>query len=198
MIPDSIPAFVSEALAEEPGLEPALIDRLPELLAPADVPAGALGALLAEVEAPPLRYAPFFDRLSELWDLPEPELMAVFEKSRDKRAWRKPPLPGLELMRIRGGPRTEGAELYLARFAPGMRFPKHRHLGHEEVLILEGHYTEGTTGRVYRSGDVHFMEADGAHDLLIAKDEPCVAAAAHHGIEFSSVFMRVLAKLFKT
>jgi anti-sigma factor ChrR (cupin superfamily) len=92
-------------------------------------------------------------------------------------------------------PRSGAGEAYLARFAAGVRFPAHRHQGHEDVLLLEGSYTDAS-GNVYRSGDLHHMDAGSLHHFDIARDEPCVAAAVHHGIEFSSVLLRLLAKFF--
>ncbi|HTQ08131.1 MAG TPA: cupin domain-containing protein [Polyangiaceae bacterium] len=183
-----------EFVADEPELA-APLGGLTELFDPASVPAGSLERLMLEVAEPPLRYAPFFDRLAELWDLSEPDVRAVLERTRDKRAWRRAPLPGLELMRVEGGPRLRGTESVLARFAPGMTFPPHGHRGHEDVLILEGSYTDNH-GKLFRSGDVHSMEAGGEHSFTIGKDEPCIAAAVHRGIRFRSLGMRVLAKLF--
>lgn len=186
--------LVTETLLAEPELQEPL-GRLVELLEPASVPAGSLEALMLEVAEPPLRYAPFFDRLSKLWDLPESDVLGLLERSKQKSAWDRAPLPGLELIKIQGGPRIRGTEAYLARFAPGMSFPMHGHHGHEDVLILEGSYTDHE-GKVFRSGDVHTMEAGGEHAFTIGRDEPCVAAAVHRGIRFRSLGMRVLAKLF--
>ncbi|HEV8550339.1 MAG TPA: cupin domain-containing protein [Polyangiaceae bacterium] len=188
------PEFAGDVLADEPGLG-VPIERLPDLLEPVAVSPGALERLMSAVAEPPLRYAPFFERLTNLWDLSEAELRALFERSRDPNAWRRAPLRGLELIRIEGGPRLGGTEAYLARFAPGMTFPSHQHRGAEQVLVLEGSYTD-SHGHVYRSGDVHPMDAGSVHSFTIGPDEPCVAAAVHHGIRFSSLGMRVLAKLF--
>jgi len=92
-------------------------------------------------------------------------------------------------------PEGRPGEAYLARFAAGMRFPRHRHLGQEEVLILEGSYTDDV-GQRFRSGDLHRMETGSLHDFRIDLHEPCVAAVLHHGIGFSSVWFRLLAKFF--
>lgn len=185
----------SDILADEPELaEP--VGRLVELFEPASVPAGSLERLMLEVAAPPLRYAPFFERLAELWDLPESDVRGVLERSRDERQWSRAPLPGLALIKVAGGPRIRGTEAYLARFAPGLTFPAHAHRGHEDVLILEGSYTDDR-GQVFRSGDVHSMEGGSEHAFTIAPDEPCVAAAVHRGIRFRSLGMRVLATLFR-
>lgn len=188
------PEFVDDLLVDEPGLD-APIERLPELLDPLAVSPGSLERLMSAVAEPPLRYAPFFERLSNLWDLPEDEVRALLERSRSPNAWRRAPLPGLELLKVAGGPKIAGTEAYLARFAAGMKFPTHRHGGHEDVLVLEGSYTD-SSGAVFSSGDMHTMEGETEHSFTIAPDEPCVAAAVHRGIRFASLGMRLLAKLF--
>jgi hypothetical protein len=188
-----LPEFAGEVLAEEPSLG-ASLERVPELLEPELPSAGALERLMGAVAELPLRYAPFFARLGELYDLPEREVRALLERTRDAGAWKRAPLPGLELITVEGGPRVAGSEAYLARFAPHMKFPKHRHRGHEDVLILEGSYTD-SSGKVFRSGDVHTMSAESEHSFTI-DDEPCVAAAVHGGIRFDSLVMRALAKWF--
>jgi hypothetical protein len=194
MIEPKPPEFAGDVLVEEPALG-APLERLPELLEPAQLSPGGLERLMSAVAEPPLRYAPFFERLSGLWDLSEADVRALLERSRDDDAWRRAPLPGLELLTLEGGPKIAGTHAYLARFAAGMKFPTHRHQGYEDVLILEGSYTD-SSGTVYRSGDVHHMDGDTEHAFTIAPDEPCVAAAVHRGIRFSSLAMRVLAKLF--
>jgi anti-sigma factor ChrR (cupin superfamily) len=189
-----VPDFVREAIADEPALAREPMARLPELLAPVAFSPSARDRLLAAVELPPLRYAPYYDRLARLWELPEVQVVELLSRAAEPKAWRRPPLPGLELLPI---PRPEGraGDAYLARFAAGMRFPPHRHEGYEEVLLLEGSYSDGS-GATFRSGDVHRMEAGSVHEFQIAPDEPCIAAALHHGIRFSSVWLRLLAKFF--
>ena len=54
--------------------------------------------------------------------------------------------------------------------------PRHRHLGPERVLVLEGAYREDPSGRIYQPGDWHEMPPGSAHaysvlpgrDLLLA------------------------------
>lgn len=191
-----LPEFVREALDEGHVDGAADVGRLPELLSPLAPGGGALGRLMQAVAEPPLRYAPFFERLGHLWDLPEARVVEVLERSRSDREWRRAPLPGLKLLRLTGGPRAADANCYLAHFAPGLTFPEHRHRGHESVLLLEGSYTD-RTGHVFRSGDLHEMGEGSEHGFVVASDEPCIAAACHHGIEFSSRFLQLLARLFE-
>jgi quercetin dioxygenase-like cupin family protein len=186
-----LPDFVDEAELDDDGQA---IERLPELLTPSEAPAG-LARLLAQVEELPLRYAPFYGRLSHLWDVPEAEVEAVLERARDPLAWHKPALPGLRLLDVQGGPATQGAETKLVRFNPGFHFPRHRHPGFEAVLVLEGSYTE-SSGRVVGPGDLHEMLPGSEHDFRVGKDEPCIAASVQAGLEFTGPVMRVLSKIF--
>ena len=128
-----------------------------------------------------------------------PMVNTVAEAQAIVRALRFPPTGqrsygGRRVIDVAGGPRTHGAEAKLVCFAAGMRFPKHRHVGHEAVLLLDGSYTE-STGRVYSAGDLHEMATGTEHSFVIAKNEPCVAASLQAGLEFTGVVMRLLAKL---
>ncbi len=187
-----LPEFVREALADEPGLDATPIARLPELLEPSAAPSG-LARLMAAVDAPPLRYAPFYGRVGRLFDLPEAAVAELLARTAEPEAWRKMPLPGLSVIDVQAGPGAQG-EARLVRFAPGMRFPKHRHPGPEAVLLLEGSYTD-SSGCVYQSGDLHEMAPGSEHGFRVARDEPCIAASLQSGLEFTGLFMRLLAKI---
>jgi putative transcriptional regulator len=167
--------------------------RLPELLDRAA--AAGLSRLMAEVDELPLRYAPFYDQLATLWDIPEANVVTVLERARDPLAWRKTPLPGLRVIDVDGGPNTAGAESKLVRFNPGFRFPRHRHPGHEAIFVLEGSYTD-SSGRIVAPGDLHEMQPGSEHSFRVSPDEPCIAASVQAGREFTGPIMRILSKLF--
>jgi quercetin dioxygenase-like cupin family protein len=195
-IHNELPEAWREALGDENGADLELAARLPELLqSEAAAVSGGLQRLLTSVGEPPLRYAPFFDRVGQLWDLGEDEITAAFAKLKDPAAFQRTPLPGVRVLNVAGGPRTAGAETFLVRFAPGTRFPRHRHPGPEKLLVLEGSYTD-TQGVTVRPGDLHEMEPGSEHGFLVAKTEPCIGAAIQYGREFTGPFMRVIAALF--
>jgi quercetin dioxygenase-like cupin family protein len=191
-----LPEAWRDALGEEHGADLELAARLPELLeADRGLASNGLQRLLKTVGEPPLRYAPFFGRVGELWDLGENEVTATFAKLRDPAAFQRTPLPGVRVLNVTGGPRTTGAETFLVRFSPGTRFPRHRHPGPEKLLVLEGSYTD-TQGVTVRPGDLHEMEPGSEHGFLVSKGEPCIGAAIQYGREFTGPFMRVIAALF--
>ena len=172
----------------------AAVTLLPELLTPMPAPEAQRLRLLAEVEALPLRYAPFLDRLSEVWDLPEAGVLAVLERAKDPASFQKTPLPGLRVLDVVGGPRVAGADVHLVRFTPGMRFPRHRHPGDEVLFVLEGSYVD-SSGRTIGPGDVHAMSAGTEHGFRVSREEPCLAASVQRGREFTGFWIRLLSKL---
>lgn len=151
--------------------------------------------LLDSVSRLPLRYAPFFDRLGELWDLPEEQVRAVLLRAARPESWRKPGLPGLRVIDVQPGPRLNGARTTLTQFAPGTRFPAHRHEGPEALLVLEGSYVD-ESGRHVRAGDLHEMPPGSEHWFRVGKSTPCVAASLQFGFEFTGTLMRILTRVF--
>jgi len=202
-----VPEFVREALeGGASGLDASEAIQALELLAevpPAEA-AWSRGAarpdnaarLLWEISRQPLRYAPFFDRLSALWDLSESDVRAVLARSADARAWQRPMYPGIALFELAGGPRTRGHAVKLVRFAPGLRFPRHRHAGDESVLVLEGSYTD-SAGCHVGPGDLQEMSAGSEHALRVARPEPCVAAIVEYRLEFTGFVLGRLQRWFE-
>ena len=77
-----------------------------------------------------------------------------------------------------------GRVVALIRMAPGHGYPRHRHRGAEEVLVVQGGYRD-ELGE-YRAGEVVFYPDGSAHSP-VALDTPagtaCVLlAVAHEGI----------------
>ena len=187
-----LPPFI-EDLDELSPSEAATIGELHRLIEPTPLTPSCLERLVHEIEELPLRYAPFYDRLSAVWDLPVGGVIAVLERAKSPDSWRKTSLPGLRLLDVEGGERTRGADVHLVRFSPGMRFPKHRHPGPEALFVLEGSYKD-SSGRVVGPGDLHEMLPDSEHGFKVARGEPCVAASVQHGREFTGWLIRFLSK----
>ncbi len=197
--PDRLPAFIEEALDDEqrpadaPTLNPLAERGLHELFGPADAELGA-ERLVSQVDELPWRYAPFYSRIAELWDTSEEDVVGVLERAKNPSVWYNPGILGLRVIDVEGGPRTNGAELHLARFKAGMRFPHHRHPGPEALFVLEGNYTD-SHGRHVGPGEIHHMAPGTDHSFVVGKDGPCIAASIESGREFTGLFMRLLAKL---
>lgn len=163
-------------------------------LAPPD-PA-LLHRLMEEVERLPLRYAPFYARLSELFDLPEHELEALLARAGEDGSWQRTLLPGVRRFAVAAGPRLGGSEAHLMRFAPGLRFPKHRHRGTETVFVLEGAYVDASDGTRVGPGERQDMADGTEHGLLVESGGPCVAAVISRGVDFTGPVLGRMARLF--
>jgi putative transcriptional regulator len=66
---------------------------------------------------------------------------------------------------------------------PGCAYPSHRHIGPEEVLVLQGGYRDDRGE--HRAGDYILNEAGSAHQpTALDFGEDCILfAVAHGGIE---------------
>lgn len=135
----------------------------------------------------PLRYAPFYRRLAELWQLPEALVESELLRARNPGSWSTTPLPGLRTFAV--GTTDDVRRRRLLEFAPGASFPSHRHLGDEQVLVLEGSYAD-SSGREVKAGEHQQMAAGSEHALRILGDVRCVAAVLEHGIDFSNPWLR--------
>lgn len=160
---------------------------------PVSLPPG-LRRLMNTVEVLPWRYAPFFTRIGELWDLSDDEVTQTLTRVADRAAWRRPAIPGIQVVDIVGGERTLGATLHLVRLSPNAKFPAHRHVGYETLLVLEGSYTD-SLGRLVAAGEAHIMPPGTEHSFSVSSDGPCVAASIHGGLEFTGPFLRWWSKL---
>jgi anti-sigma factor ChrR (cupin superfamily) len=150
--------------------------------------------LMRAVTDSPLRYAPFYARLAELWSMPERTLEAELTRAAHAHPWRRTLLPGVRTFELRGGAIGAGGRSRLIRFGAGIRFPKHRHRGEEHVLVLEGSYTD-EAGHEVRAGDEQRMPAGSEHELRVGPSRDCVAAVRDHGIELTGGWLRWLSKL---
>jgi quercetin dioxygenase-like cupin family protein len=176
---NDLPEFAQEA--GERG-DKHLLDALSELGPPPKAPPQLLRErLLATIARPRLRFAPLFGALSELFDLADADLASIFERAARPEEWVAAPIPGTRLLHVVGGPRVAHADNGLVKLRAGARFPRHRHLGSERVLVLEGAYRDEASGRVYQAGDLHEMaegtehaySALGERDLLFAVSLVC-------------------------
>ena len=75
-----------------------------------------------------------------------------------------------------------GDATVLIRMQPGCGYPAHRHVGIEEVFVLQGGYRDAR-GQV-RAGEYIINDAGSAHAPIALDGEDCIMlAVAHSGIE---------------
>lgn len=152
----------------------------------------AADELLEKVSSPRLRYAPFFNQLSEMWQLDHAALEAVFADDR----WSRTPLPGIRVREVALPTQLSECRARVSLFDAGLRFPRHTHRALERVLVMEGSYTDTDTGVTYGPGDLHSMPAGTTHGFRVSLGGRCVAASIHNEpFAFHSWPLRVLARL---
>ena len=130
-------------------------------------------AALAASPAPP-RFALHLDEVASLLDLNREAAATLLRAIDDASTFS--PLPGVEGFRrahVPLGPRVRGAAAAVLWAAPGARFPTHRHVGVETVLVLDGGLRDGHDGRVYDSGAIQHGAAGATH-AWTALDDGCL------------------------
>ena len=145
------------------------------------------------VSKPPFRYAPFFSRAADLFDLSEDAVIAEIARLEDPKAWTFAGLPGISHVTVRGGPRVKSAETLFVRFKPGVYFPRHQHTGLERVLVLEGSY-EDSHGVQHVPGELREWPSGTEHSFKVS-DETCIFASVVFGRRFYAWPLRALARL---
>lgn len=146
------------------------------------------------VSKAPYRYAPFFSRAAELFDLSEDAVMAELARLDDPKVWTFAGLPGIHHVNVRGGPRVKSAETLFVRFKPGVHFPRHQHTGIERVLVLEGSY-EDSHGVQHLPGELREWPSGTEHSFKVHTGEPCIFASVVFGRRFHAWPLRALSKL---
>ena len=186
------PVFLREAW-EDSGEDEEALERVMDMFENASSHSSVpdVSELLGKVEAAPLRHAPFFRRVAEMFETSEQEV----ERLLGPDGWRRAPMPGIQFKEVPAASSEPGQAKTLVRFAPKKRFPHHSHGAPERLLILEGGYTDDE-GKHFGPGDLHEMAPGSEHGFVIDADGPCLAASvADERIRFTSFWMRSLAKL---
>lgn len=121
----------------------------------------------------------FRRRLSDAFDLPEPDVARVLATLDDPARW-LPALPGVSLFHVDAGPRLAGADVGFVRYAAGIDVPWHRHGEEEIMLVLEGAFVELPRHHVL-PGDVLRSGPGSSHVLRTLPGQDCLAAIIVRG-----------------
>jgi putative transcriptional regulator len=169
----------SPALARELDGIVAALARTAESLPPVAPDPSVRARLLRTLDSAD-RFAPFLARLTGLLDLTADAVRKLLTRIDDAAAW-EPGLPGMEMQHFAAGPRFATADAGFVRLQPGQAFPRHRHLGPEVTLVLEGAMRDGD--RVYGPGDVLEMAEGSEHSYSASSERPLVLVTVQTGIQ---------------
>jgi putative transcriptional regulator len=156
------------------------VEGLEALVTPGEPPPRVLARVVAEMEGPG-RFARFAEKVAAFFDLTREKTLAVLESLSDPESWVEGPVEGVQLMPVETGPAKAGMMAAFVRLAPGVRYPRHTHHGHEWNLVLEGGFREDSGNEIW-PGEVLEKEPGSVHDFAAIDGPACIAAALIDGV----------------
>ena len=146
------------------------------------MPSMSLRATLLSAISSAAWYEPFVRRTAAILELGHDAARAVLAAIDDAERWMMGPGDGIEVFHIEAGPDLEGAITGFVRLAPGAAFPHHRHVGYEDVLVLQGSFVHD--GIVVKSGMEAPMWPTSSHDVVAGPDGCVYLAVTLQGLAF--------------
>lgn len=124
--------------------------------------ASLLAALDSRAEVP---YSGFARRLQRMYALDEQQTREVLRKSADPAQWEDQGF--ISLLHFSAGESLPGTHAGFMRLSAGLRFPRHRHVDQEHMLMLAGTLQDEDSGTIYHPGDFLQMEPGSEHAFTI-------------------------------
>jgi quercetin dioxygenase-like cupin family protein len=137
--------------------------------------------LLAELDGAQ-RFAPFIDRVAALFDLGADTISSILDRFGSSDGWTVL-YPGASFHDLVGGPALEGATAGLVRIGPGLAFPRHKHLGEERVMVLQGAF-EDDSGRRVGPGQLEIMPDGSEHAFTVVSTQELLYVVVVRSVEF--------------
>jgi putative transcriptional regulator len=138
----------------------------------------------------PRPFAAFVARVAHALQVGEDVARRLLDRMDAATSWVAGPSPTSRLYHIEPGPPilAVGGIAGFVRVAPGAVFPRHKHLGAEHVLVLQGGFRD-EDGRDYREGQDSHMPAGSEHELVAhAGDELIYLAVIRGKVDFGNGF----------
>ena len=120
---------------------------------PAVAPSDDARARLLQAADGPDRYSAVFEDIAKFCDLSLDAVRGVLKSIDDFAAWEPGPMPGIQIQHFDHGPASAGADTGFVRYPAHMKFPRHRHVGREITIVLDGDFVDHD-GLRYGPGDV--------------------------------------------
>lgn len=139
------------------------------------VSAGALDAVLSEIESPPDEPEPRIEFDRKTLELIPPPLRRYLDDSLSALHWKRS-ARGLEEVSLL---REDDVRISLLRIRAGQKVPSHTHGGDELTLVLSGGYSDGDTH--YGKGDVSLADGATDHAPIADDDGPCLCLTVGRG-----------------
>ena len=135
---------------------------------PPVAPSDDVRARLLASAAGPDRYSAVMADIARVCDLAVEKVRTVVRQL-DEGEWLPGPMPGILIQHFDHGPASLGADTGFVRYPPNFAFPRHRHVGREITIVLDGGFTDHD-GKVYRCGDVLEYEDGTEHHFTVGTE----------------------------
>jgi putative transcriptional regulator len=156
------------------------VDALGALVEPVAPPASVLTRLMERMEGPG-RFARQAGKVAAFLDVAEARARELLESMAEPSHWMPGPVEGVELMPVETGPKREGMMAAVVRLQPGVRYPRHAHLGREWNLVLEGGFREDSGHEVWPGDELE--KTDGSlHDFTALQGPACICVTVLDGV----------------
>jgi len=155
---------------------------LADALEPVEPSAGLKDRLLRSARGAD-RWAPFLDRVADLFDVAAATAREYLGRIADPAQWQAAIAEGIELVHLEGGPRVAHVDVGLTRVAAGTDFPRHTHGGGETTLVLQGRYLD-SDGSEVGPGDLIVLPAGSAHAFSALPGEDLIFAVVVDSLSF--------------
>ena len=129
------------------------------------------------------RFALMLEAIHRLTDLAGDALAALLRRLDEPGGWIEG-APGVHYFHFSPGPAAAAPEAGIVRLRPGATFPRHRHIGDEVSLILDGVLIDDA-GRRHGPGSVIPSAAGSEHAYTAGTGRDLVIVSMHGGIAFS-------------
>jgi hypothetical protein len=134
------------------------------------------------------RFRRFIPQVSHLLDLSDEDALRCLDQAASAASYAPGFFPGMSLLHVRGGAAVANAITGFVRVAGGLAFPRHRHLGQESVLIVQGRLLDD--GRVCEPADVVVMPAGSAHAFSVLPGPDLLyLAVVERGLEIDGMVL---------
>jgi len=125
------------------------------------------------------RHGRYVDRVARIFRISPDDAEKLLARAEDPSSFMPSPVPGVDVVPVET-PAFPNALAVVARIQPGVRFPRHRHVGDEIMLILEGGLREEEGAEVWR-GDELLRDEGTSHSFVALEGEPCIAVSLVEG-----------------
>lgn len=129
------------------------------------------------------RFEGLVGRVAALFDVAEDKARALLAAIDAPSSFKATPVPMTFLFDVEGGPGVAAFDAGIVKHEVGLTFPRHRHLGEEVMLLLEGSIRDDA-GKVWVAGDTLRSAAGSAHSFeVLPGPHAVVAVLLEKGIE---------------